>query len=1096
MKDISLNKIFDKLINFYFPKALEDIKLWFRRKYDQAIHSNYVQLGAMLLGIALLCFLFTYITNMFTIPLGGDFVLQEIPFIFNGWDDWHYFFRTGEFPLWDTSGFLGVNNIGANSFYYLTSPWFFIYLLFPRSVLPQVQGILTMAKLMTGGLLFYRYLDCFKIEERTRRMGAIAFAFCGWMFYNLWFHFIDVAVLLPLMLLGIERLFQKKGPMTLILGLLLIGLTNYFFLASFTIASIFYVLFRFFQTLKGRNGKETLKLFGNGVTGYALGLLLTLAVLLPSITTVLSMPRVSGANYLDQLLGAKGILNKLKLVFVFEKPYEAIYPLTSFLFMNLSCFSTNIFANRYYNNTMSSIFVFTPFMLMLVPSILHSFRTKKWSYLVGTAATCFMLFTPFCYYLFHAFTLCYGRWEIMAVCWMLVFFCKCYDQRKKMPKWYMDISVLVIGGLMIFAGIYSLKIQEQNLGTFNPMDERMIVIPLQAAYVAVCYLVMRRMFHSDNLSNVLTSMLAFEAIIMGNVTIQFQGIQTYQDLAGGITNVNNERRIISKLQEYDDSFYRVFNSSADRGANNQAMRLGYNGLGTFHSVYPFEAQDLINWSRINYNNSWSMGVHEKRYNLDTLLGVKYYLLKNSDRNVPYGTVDVSLLDSTNDKELQSLQKALMNSGHKLMMNTNYIDTFFVYDTVIDSSSMLPAYSNTITEDKNEVNYLKYAIIDSEEYKTMVETNSYPEFVDKYDSSIKKTSTLVLKARDTIVTPPVNRTIYRANWKDGVYLNDIDPDSGEKIHTDFLEENPYFINPGDDKMNYSDLSNSYVGREILYYSKLVFDPYNPSVPFCPNASDHNGCYISVNLKLGYNIRFYLFTADGDIYSDDFHTWNGYDKTYDWKYARGFYTEKPIQKIVGIIYENLSNGADLGVSSRTPFVNYIYNDIYQADVDKLKAYRENIEILDYTANTLRFTTNFTDDNNHFTIINIPIDEGWKMTRSHLQKKDPLCEGENCQTEKIEEEVKLIKAQGGLIGFDAPRSENSEDIYTYTLSYYPKGLKLGIIGTLAGLIGSSSLSLFYMSQRQNRKLAVSKYFKLDTNTFSKENWEKKHKIRRKFK
>lgn len=1100
------SKLYEKVIYYDIPKLLENIKLWFRRKYDQAIHSNTCQLAAILLGIAFMCFVYTYVTNMLTIPLGGDFVLQEIPFIFNGWDDWHYFFRTGEFRLWDTSGFLGVNNIGANSFYYLTSPWFFIYLLFPRSVLPQVQGLLTMVKLMTGGLLFYKYLDCFHIEERTRRMGAIAFAFCGWMFYNLWFHFIDVAVLLPLMLMGIERLFEKRGPMTLILALLLIGLTNYFFLASFTIASIFYVLFRFFQTIRHRNAKETLSLFGNGLIAYSFGLLLTFAVLIPSITTVLAMPRVSGSNYLDQLLTAKGILAKLKVAFVFPTPYEAIYPLTSFLFMNISCFSTNIFVNSYYNNTMSSIFVFTPFTLMLVPSILNAIRRRKWSYLLGVVATCFMLFTPFCYYLFHAFTLCYGRWEIMAVCWMLVFFCKSYDQRREMPRWYMDISLLVVGALMIFAGIYSLKIQEQNQGVFQPMDERFVFIPLQAAYVFICYLVMRSMLHKDQLSNILTSMLAFEAIVMGNVTIQFQGVQTYQDLAGGLTNVNQERSVVKALQSYDRSFYRIFNSSADRGANNQAMRLGYNGLGTFHSVYPFETQDLINWSRVNYNNSWSMGVHEKRYNLDSLLGVKYYLLKNYDTNIPYGAVDVNKLDSSEDPELAELQKVVTKSQHRLYRNENFIDTFFVYDTVIDSSSMLNAYTNTISEDKNEVNYLKYAIVDRTEYQAMVDKvadeSVSPEdktfeadFVQKYSNSIARTSSYVAQARETIVTPSVTRSLYTSNWEGGVYLNDVDPESGAKIHTDFAEENPYFINPGDDKRDYNSyLTTPGASRPVNYYSKIVLDPINPNVPFCPNASERNGCYLSVNLRLGYNVRFYLF-SEGEIVADDFHTWNGYDKKYDWKYARGFYTDRPIDRIVGIIYENLADGSVLGTGSTTPYVNYIYNDVYQRDIDKLKANRENIELEEYTANKLKFSTNFTDGKPHFTVVNIPIDDGWKMTRRHEKKIDPLCT-DNCETEIEEIEVPIVKAQGGLIGFDTPISSSPDDIYTFTLSYYPRGLKIGVFGTIAGLIGSSGLSMYYLALRQNRRFGQSDYFRLNCDSYSKENWEKKHRIKRKFK
>ena len=36
--------------------------------------------------------------------------------------------------------------------------------------------------------------------------------------------------------------------------------------------------------------------------------------------------------------------------------------------------------------------------------------------------------------------------------------------------------------------------------------------------------------------------------------------------------------------------------------------------------------DFVQWSRIGYSYSnWSMGVHEKRYNLDQFLNTKYYI---------------------------------------------------------------------------------------------------------------------------------------------------------------------------------------------------------------------------------------------------------------------------------------------------------------------------------------------------------------------------------------------------------------------------------------------------------------------------------------
>ena len=81
-----------------------------------------------LVVVGLCCFLYSWIKNQLTVPLGGDYTLQEMTFLYNGYDDWHHFFETGDFPFWDRSAFLGIDNIGGNSFYYLFDPFFLIML--------------------------------------------------------------------------------------------------------------------------------------------------------------------------------------------------------------------------------------------------------------------------------------------------------------------------------------------------------------------------------------------------------------------------------------------------------------------------------------------------------------------------------------------------------------------------------------------------------------------------------------------------------------------------------------------------------------------------------------------------------------------------------------------------------------------------------------------------------------------------------------------------------------------------------------------------------------------------------------------------------
>ncbi|HAV20228.1 MAG TPA: hypothetical protein DCX17_04315, partial [Firmicutes bacterium] len=119
-----------------------------------------IVVGILFFGVAL-------ISNLFTIPLSGDYVMQQIPFYYNGYDDWWHFFKTGEFVLWDSSTYLGTNNIGSNSFYYYLNPFFLPILLFPRALVPQGLAVLMIGKMVGAGLIMRVYLKYLGVSEKT-----------------------------------------------------------------------------------------------------------------------------------------------------------------------------------------------------------------------------------------------------------------------------------------------------------------------------------------------------------------------------------------------------------------------------------------------------------------------------------------------------------------------------------------------------------------------------------------------------------------------------------------------------------------------------------------------------------------------------------------------------------------------------------------------------------------------------------------------------------------------------------------------------------------------------------------------------------------
>ena len=129
-------------------------------------------------------------------------------------------------------------------------------------------------KFVLAALSMRLYLKYMGVKENSARLFAFMFAFSGWNTYNLWFnHFMEVAVVFPLIFLGIEKIFKEKSPYLLIVGLGLMGLANYFFLVTVSFLGVIYAGFRYFQLLPKFKLSDHPKILGLGILGFALGIL-------------------------------------------------------------------------------------------------------------------------------------------------------------------------------------------------------------------------------------------------------------------------------------------------------------------------------------------------------------------------------------------------------------------------------------------------------------------------------------------------------------------------------------------------------------------------------------------------------------------------------------------------------------------------------------------------------------------------------------------------------------------------------------------------------------------------------------------------------
>ena len=114
--------------------------------------------------------------------------------------------------------------------YYLLSPFNLIFLLIPRSAIAMGVSLLIFLKLVSCTVSFAVLLDVkFKQRNGTALLFALSYGFMSYLSANqfnvMW---LDALIALPLIILGVDALLQKRNPLYYVFPLSLTILSNYY----------------------------------------------------------------------------------------------------------------------------------------------------------------------------------------------------------------------------------------------------------------------------------------------------------------------------------------------------------------------------------------------------------------------------------------------------------------------------------------------------------------------------------------------------------------------------------------------------------------------------------------------------------------------------------------------------------------------------------------------------------------------------------------------------------------------------------------------------------------------------------------------------
>ncbi len=190
---------------------------------------------------------------------------------------------------------MGGNMIGTIA-YYLFSPVNLLMVFFSKTNIDMAVIAIIATKLSLAGLTMYIFLKHHFINKKT--MLLIMFSTCyalmaytvSYYFNFIWF---DVVYLLPLVMLGIDRIVNKKSPLLYGITLFISILTNFYIGYMLCIFSVIYFVYKMYIKYTWKNKEIILSCLINfGVTSILAGLA-TAFLIIPAINELAATPKLS-----------------------------------------------------------------------------------------------------------------------------------------------------------------------------------------------------------------------------------------------------------------------------------------------------------------------------------------------------------------------------------------------------------------------------------------------------------------------------------------------------------------------------------------------------------------------------------------------------------------------------------------------------------------------------------------------------------------------------------------------------------------------------------------------------------------------------------
>ena len=601
--------------------------------------------------------------------IGSDTINIYYPLLVNLSESMH----NNGVPYWSFS-----QGMGQNIFPLWLGDFFSNFImLFSKANLPKVIVFMELLKIILCSFIFFQYLKQLKLTGFACLLGALLYSFTGYVILGgTWIIFSTEAVYVAIILLGFERWLNQGKWFLFLLGIFLLSLLQPFYLYSYTIFLVFYIIVRY-NEVRSFDWKEFIFFSLKTVGIAALGVAISAFQLLPDVLMLIESPRVGGEA---------GLSAKLKSQSMFGIADEVLRFTTTFRAFGNDMLGGGTDFKGWQNYLEAPILYCGILSLVAFPHVFGSLGKKeKKFYAILTVAFVLPILFPYFRYIFWAFSGDYYRTLSLVICVIMLFYSakaiSYIEQKQSINK-----IVLLVNGLFLLILLYTPKAEYKQAVNDGL---RSFAAVLVLAYSFLLYLLSSKTAIKHTAKALLIAVCFIEILSFSYNTVNKRSALTKRELTEKVGYNDYTVDAVNFINKNDKSFFRInkdFSSGlAIHASINDGKSQSFYGTSSYHS---FNQKNYIkflgdlNVIDVKDENAtrWAKSLTERPL-LFSMASGKYWLSKRPDSYLqgfgydsinkfgdvkvyknryalPFGFAYNKVMDLTKFKTLTTLQKDL------------------------------------------------------------------------------------------------------------------------------------------------------------------------------------------------------------------------------------------------------------------------------------------------------------------------------------------------------------------------------------------------------------------------------------------------------